>query len=93
MKLKDNILTENAWGDIRPVVQHCAWALDEKLRKNDHKTSFKNDSYVTLVAKLSEELRELRASIFYDEGGDIDDEAVDVANFALMIWVKKNETG
>jgi NTP pyrophosphatase (non-canonical NTP hydrolase) len=71
-----------------------AEAMEAKLRKNDHKKHYKNDTVGELLYKLYEEVDELNDAIHYGSlspGVDIRDEAVDVANFAMMIW-NKHET-
>jgi NTP pyrophosphatase (non-canonical NTP hydrolase) len=74
--------------DVRPVVAEFALAMEAKLRKNDHKPEWQNDTAADLLVRLEEEEEELYDAV-HDETADnteVMDEATDVANFSLMVW-------
>lgn len=79
---------------IRKAVMDFAEAMERKLRENDYKGKPEDCPLDTAVDRLWDELRELdRASYSHinittsdRELEAIRDEAVDVANFALMAW-------
>lgn len=60
-----------------------AEAMFEKLHRNRHKVHWSTLSLEFLMGRLREELIELEMAVTPDE---VMDEAVDVANFALMIF-------
>jgi len=75
---------------IRTEVLIFAEAMEKKLRKNDHKGGWDSESYDYLIARLFEEARELqrttcRANIRGSYRAVLG-EALDVANFAMMIY-------
>jgi hypothetical protein len=84
--------------DCRQEVKDFAVLMEQKLRKNDHKTHWKNCNQEYLLTRLDEEVKELRDCFFIYSPCDmnflmdgqhedrIPDEAVDVANFAMMLW-------
>lgn len=63
-----------------------AEAMEAKLKKNDHKSNWKDQTLWCLVTRLMEEVIELYHAFL--DGGDVPDEAVDVADFAMMIYNK-----
>lgn len=67
---------------IRKEVMWFARKMEEKLRENDFKGHWSDSSEQDLLDGLKEEVRELYAAITLNE---IVDEAVDVANMAMMI--------
>lgn len=79
---------------LRPAVQRFAEAMERILRENDYKGSVTNVRCDVAIEGLWLEMRELeRASHGHvniyttrDEKDAIQKEAVDVANFALMVW-------
>lgn len=75
--------------NLRPEVQRFAEAMEIQLRANDHKHGWKNDTPQELLQRLIEETDELREEC---KGPPVRwipffilKEAVDVANFAMMI--------
>lgn len=70
----------------RPVVAWFSGVMEERLRANDHKGGWSHCSQRFLLARIFEEVFELEAAI---ENGaipaDIESEAADVANFAMML--------
>lgn len=79
---------------LRPAVQRFAEAMELILRENDYKGSVTNVRCDVAMEGLWLEMRELdRASYGHvnisttrPEKAVIQKEAVDVANFALMVW-------
>jgi NTP pyrophosphatase (non-canonical NTP hydrolase) len=60
--------------------------MEKKLKENDHKGGWDNESLDWLVGRLKEEVGELEYAIdIVQLGHSTIDEAVDVANFAMMI--------
>lgn len=91
--------------DIRPEVIEFAKAMEEKLRRNNHKSSWEGCTQTQLVGMLLRELVELLAALGFDsdeveetvriyaaklDAHDFDSdpksEAVDVANFTMMLF-------
>ncbi len=68
---------------LRDVLAWFAAAMEAKLRANDHKTGWAGIDVRDLWQMLLEELFELEQAI--EEGGDVVGEAVDAANFCMMI--------
>ncbi len=83
--------------DIRPCVLHFAVEMERKLKANDWKEHWSNFSVEYLVERAAEELAELEHAIdaLLDAEGTgkglgrlalrVAEEAVDLANFAMMI--------
>lgn len=71
---------------IRSELQLFVNAQEDKLRRNDHKPHWKNSSIRFLIKRLKDEIEELEIEI--EKGSEllITHEAVDVANFAMMIF-------
>ncbi len=60
--------------------------MEEALRWNDYKGGWENCSNEYLIAKLNEEVDELKQAIWMGKSGDmIMQEAADVANIAMML--------
>lgn len=76
--------------DVRPCVLEFALETERILKLNDHKPGWHNDSEVTMMVRLREEVTELGNEVVlqYCDGHDakLQKEAVDVANIAMMIW-------
>lgn len=74
---------------IRPEVMKFAEAMERKLRKNDHKGGWNTSEFWYLSTRLEEERRELDRAIIRavrsNKWKAVIGEAVDVANFAMMI--------
>jgi hypothetical protein len=76
---------------IRPEVRKFARAMERKLRENDYKGGWTNESNNYLLVSLENEVEELRGemerySYFPQIKPFIQNEAVDIANFAMMIF-------
>jgi NTP pyrophosphatase (non-canonical NTP hydrolase) len=65
--------------------------MEQKLRANDHKGGWDDDTLGALFARLLEEVEELRAGIDLRSGSCIIDEAADVANFCMMLADRVHE--
>lgn len=74
---------------LRPELAEFVEAMEAKLAKNDYKTSWEGESLEYLLGRLIDEQRELMKA--FRAGHGIDDEAVDVANFCMMIYSKVKE--
>lgn len=74
---------------MRPVVKWFAEMMEAKLRKNDHKGGWLNDSSTSLFTRLQEESWELKQvlakGVTAASSEKLINEAADVANFAMMI--------
>ena len=77
---------------LRPELARFARLMEDKLRENDHKPGWKDDSPDALFARLLQEAGELSRVILshaFDSGPAeahiLTREAADVANFAMMI--------
>lgn len=70
---------------LRPDVLAFACLMETKLRKHDAKRgqSWKQDDVRDLFDRLTDEAKELRRAL--NGRGDVVDECVDVANFAMMV--------
>lgn len=68
---------------IRPEVMRFAEAMEKKLKKNDYKGGWKKMGHYELCARIYSELDEL---ISEESNGGKKLEAVDIANFAMMIF-------
>ena len=62
--------------------------MEEKLRKNDHKTEATLMPPGLLLRRLQAEVLELEVALGYESNEQIQREAADVANFALMIYAR-----
>lgn len=71
--------------EIRPEVARFALAMEEVLRQNDHKGGWRDCSLDYLVGRLQDEFHELMEAV-RGKDPDIRKEAVDLANFSMMIW-------
>ena len=62
-------------------------AMMDKLNKNSHKGGWREMSIWALFLRLCDDVEELKEAICTNGfNGSIQDEAVDVANFAMMIY-------
>ena len=81
-------MPQNEWPcvDLRSQLSDFASQCELKLQKNDHKTEWVRLPVEALIRKLEIELEELKVAIQYEGVTDAMGEAVDVANFAMMLW-------
>lgn len=70
----------------RMVLASFAAQCELKLRKNDHKTDWKDLPIEALFRKLKIEIEELEVAIKYEGAQESASECVDIANFAMMLW-------
>jgi hypothetical protein len=70
---------------LRPEVLRFAQVMEARLRDNDHKGGWENESDSYLLRRLDEETTELQRAVFGMTDEYIIMEAADVANFAMMI--------
>jgi len=72
----------------RPTREPVEWfsiRMEAKLRANDHKGGWRGMGHHDLLELLDREFEELTEAIEVGSAAGIIDEAVDVANFAMMI--------
>jgi NTP pyrophosphatase (non-canonical NTP hydrolase) len=73
-------------GGMRGEVVEFALAMERELRANDHKRGWAGLTLKQLLNRLREETSELQKALGDGKGVDeVQAEAADVANFALMI--------
>jgi len=73
--------------DLRPEVQEFVHAMESTLRQNDYKGGWKDCSPFFLFSKMADEVVELGRALLKERSADeIRAEAVDVANYAMMIF-------
>lgn len=82
--------TKLTLADLRPEVARFALLMEAKLRENDHKTGWKDNTTRALYLRLTEEALELAEALSNWRAGVTNadfvvSEAVDVANFSMMI--------
>ena len=71
---------------VREEVHDFAEAMEKVLKENDDKDGWEECSNLYLIQRLVEETSELMKYLDAGEFGDMCKEAVDVANFAMMIF-------
>lgn len=86
-KIIESLQKDNErWNSLRPEVQWFAEQMGSRLKKNDHKSGWKDTGTIHLLNSLRQETNELEGVVYFNEGEiDIISEAADVANFAMMI--------
>lgn len=70
---------------LRAELVAFAFAMEHKLKLNDHKGGWDEISVEDLLDLLEEEVKELREAVTEGNPYEIIFEAADVANFAMMI--------
>lgn len=70
---------------VRSEVGDFAVAMEKKLRKNDHKTGWKDQPIEAHIRLLKIEMMELEVALDFLTFNDVCNECVDIANFALII--------
>lgn len=70
---------------LRPQLRDFANRMEHKLRQNDHKGGWQDCASDWLLRRLEEELQELRIALATGTLLDVEEEAADVANFAMML--------
>lgn len=80
--------------ELRPAVLWFAHQMEAKLRENDHKGGWHQDSEWSPLGRVSEELSELKRAVGDGEApATVVSEAVDVANMAMMVADHYREGG
>lgn len=72
--------------DKREALAKFANAMELKLRKNDHKTSWRELPIEALYRQMKLEIQELEVAMDFLTALEARDECVDIANFALILW-------
>jgi hypothetical protein len=72
--------------DCRKEVKEFAIAMEIKLRENDHKGGWQDMSNEEIVSRILEETAEVIMNLACISGNSPDNEAIDVANFAMFLW-------
>lgn len=70
----------------RPVLLQFAAAMETKLRKNDHKTSWRTLPVEALRRLLQIEMEEFKVAMEFLSVAEARNELTDIANFALILW-------
>lgn len=70
---------------LRPEVAEFATAMETKLRKNDHKTGWKDQPIEAHIKLLRIEMMEFDVALEFLGDDVAAKECVDIANFALII--------
>lgn len=78
-------VVDSAASALREPVQWFADRMEAKLRLNDHKGHWSNCGFPYLDRRLDDKVYELKHARSNLNYGGMIEEAVDVANFALMI--------
>ena len=75
---------------VRPAVQRFAEAMEKILRENDHKSGWQDMEDSEIFDRITDERDELLLALNgYDDLKTIEkikDEAVDLANFCMMLF-------
>lgn len=78
---------------IRDSVTQFAELMERVLRENDFKGGWERITPAQLINRLVDELDELVDAIHAGRTNDVIKEAVDVANFAMMLADNASKTG
>lgn len=84
LSLIDKVLSDVI--QFRPEVLAFATAMEQTLRKHDHKGGWKELPIEALLRHLEIELEEFKIAADYYDPKSAMKELVDVANYALMLW-------
>ncbi len=79
-------MTESMRIEIRPQVQAFAEAMEEVLRKNDHKGGWENCEIDYLNWRLTQEFGGYFANYDKMTPEQKRKELVDISNFCMMLW-------
>lgn len=71
--------------DLRPVLQGFAEMMEKKLRKNDHKTSWRELPVEALFRLLMVEIEEFKIAHEFLGKDEARNELIDIANFCLIL--------
>ena len=78
-------LKSGRYVDLRPVLRQFAGAMEVKLRKNDHKTAWRNLPVEALFRQLLIELEEFKVADEFLAVANAREELVDLSNFCLIL--------
>lgn len=78
----DNLSVE----DFRPAVVIFAADMERKLRKNDHKTSWRDLPIEALFRMMMLEIEEYRVAHEFLTVAEARNELIDIGNFAMILW-------
>lgn len=81
------------FNDCRGIVQKFAVQMEIKLRENDHKGGWEEMADEEIIAKILHETGEILTEKACITGNNPQDEAIDVANFAMMLWDNMTSIG
>lgn len=73
---------------LRSPLQKFALAMEEKLKKNDHKTHWRDQSFEAHFKFMMLEIEEFKVAREFLSVATTRSELVDIANFALINWDK-----
>lgn len=71
---------------VRQQLRLFTEAMELKLRKNDHKTGWRDQPLAALYKLMLLEVKEFKVSFQFFTPKETRPEAVDIANFALILW-------
>jgi len=91
--MDNSITSDKMQSPCRPEVAEFAKAMEAKLRKNDHKTGWKDQPVEAHLKLLNIEMMELDVALEFLTLDDACKELVDIANFAMIIRDKLQKQG
>ena len=81
----DGVVMQRGLAEDKHAIDEFSGVMLEKLRENRHKAHWSKVDRLWLLARLEQELQELKQAIKEDDPLSISYECADVANFAMMI--------
>lgn len=76
--------------ELRPAVQRFAEAMEKLLRENDHKNGWEHLTNSQIFSRITDERDELLIALTdpadFSRGCKVRHEAVDLANFCMMLF-------
>jgi NTP pyrophosphatase (non-canonical NTP hydrolase) len=79
--------------EVRVQVVAFAGAMERKLKENDHKGGWLHLNNGTIMARIEQELQELREALAAKDPLRIGREAADVGNFLMMLCQNNRALG
>lgn len=73
-------------GNIRPELYEFVFAMEMKLRKNDHKTHWRKLPVDALIRLMKLELEEFDVADEFFPVSEARGETIDIANFAMILF-------
>lgn len=73
---------------VRPELMEFVLRMEDKLRRNDHKTSWKKQPIEAHLRLLKIELQEFEVAYEFFGRDEAANELVDIANFAMILFNK-----